>query len=455
MLIDDTNIMKVFKPKCDFVKFRGTDLYDKEQGSDLPIETSFYTDVKRGNFRLLTVKKFISSEKIIFPANSRVYYSKDFIEVGKEGSFKDLDPELDIKIICNNGFLEFVSDFKYSYKILTNIFQKYHTSKSTWHYKIVTLIKDGQRGNPKPVVTVPTNPEDWSEIIKVFTEFAVCLRLFVGDYYKIIIINSPYTAPHQKFFSTILSFIPTLVNLGYKYVGYPKIMGVLSKNINELSKKEIRPGIRDSLISYAKRNYKDLYLVNLYTGSCYLNPRNIDENSIESLRKLGNPKRLRTMIDWIIKAYDEKKHLIFYSDLDNSVAIAHEIGHYLEDKDGTLGIIQRNSKTGLLSDNFIKGVSFISGLMGGCSGKGMTTEIITSLIAMLSNTPLLFSEYMASYKGYQLLKELGCTQKELDIAKEYYKIAYKSYLAGVPNAGAAASFGRLGGTFLMKGGLVK
>jgi hypothetical protein len=62
---------------------------------------------------------------------------------------------------------------------------------------------------------------------------------------------------------------------------------------------------------------------------------------------------------------------------------------------------------------------------------------------------------MASYKGYQLLKELGCTQKELDIAKEYYKIAYKSYLAGVPNAGAAASFGRLGGTFLMKGGLVK
>lgn len=436
--------MKVFKPKYDFVKFRGTDLYDKEQYSDLSIETSFYTGVKRGNFNLLTVKKFISSEKIIFPANSRIYYSKDFIEAGKERSFKNLDPDLDIKIICNNGFLEFDSNFKYSYKVLTNIFPKYHTPESTWHYKFITLIEEnGKRENPKPIVTVPTNSEDWSEIIKALTEFAVCLRLFIGDYYKIFIINSPYTAPYQKSFSTNLSFIPTIINLGYKYVGYPKIMGAISKNINELSKKEIRPGIRDKLVSYAKRNYKDLYLVNLYTGSCYLNPRNIDEDSIESLRKLGNPKRLRTMIDWIIKAYDEKKHLIFYSDLDNSVAIAHEIGHYLEDKDGTLGVIQRNNKTGFLSDNFIKGASFIAGLIGGYSGKGMTTEIITSLIAMLSGTPLLFSEYMASYKGYQLLKELGCTQEELNLAKEYYKAAFKSYLASIPNRGVSVSLGRL------------
>ena len=285
-------MMKIFKPKYDFVKFRGTDLYSKKRNSDLPIDTSFYTGVKRGNFRLLTVEKFISSEKIIFPANSKVYYSKDFIEVGKEGSFKDLDPELDIKVICNNGFLEFDSNFKYSYEIFTNIFPKYHTSKSTWHYKMI-IIENG-KGNIKPIVTVPTNPEDWSEIIKAFTEFAVCLRLFVGDYYKIIIINSPYTV-NQKSFSvnnSLLSFIPTILNLGYLYVGYPKIMGVISKNINKLSKKEIRPGLRDNLISYAKRNYKDLYLVNLNTGSCYLNPSYIDKNSIKSLRKLGNPKRL-------------------------------------------------------------------------------------------------------------------------------------------------------------------
>ena len=156
------------------------------------------------------------------------------------------------------------------------------------------------------------------------------------------------------------------------------------------------------------------------------------------------------MVDWILKAYDDKKHLIFYSDLDNPVAIAHEIGHYLEDKDGTLGVIQRNSRYTVAYSKFTNAASFIAGLIGGYSGKGMTTEVVTSLIAMLSNTPMLFSEYMASYKGYQLLKELGCTQKELNLAKEYYKAAFKSYLAFIPYSGAHVSLGRLAGQGLFK-----
>lgn len=417
-----------------FMKYCGRDLYENESYSSVPNNVKL-SSLRHGKFKPSALPK---SVKILFPANNREYISNGLIEVYDGTS--SIENYLDVFVTIDNGLMIF-QDADY-YVPLVGILPKYHTSSSTWHYRFV---KKNMISPAKPVITVPTNERDWVELYKVFTEFLVFLKLFIGAEFKMYLTTKPISK--QKNYSDIndsnspASFIPTIINLGYSMIGYPMIMGKLSKKLNEVSKRDnSNYKLQKKIIDYCKKTYqKNILFVNLGKGSCFLNPQNI--KNISTLKKIADSKRLRTMLDWVLYGYEQKKMVIFYSDLDSPTALAHEVGHALIELDGTIGKIQRHDQKGIFSNSFAGFFAFVAGIFGPIG------EIAGVAGAMLLKSPQLYIEYLASYKGYEILKTIGLTEDELKRAKNYYKLAFKTYLATTSavatiGAGTGRGYGR-------------
>lgn len=417
-----------------FLNYRGTELYDQQKEKSVNDINS--PKIKRGKYNKAELERYIKNSTITFKVNDRTYKASDFLGVysGKE----KLDKEYDIMVNMSDGFI--VPDDGNIYIAMLGILPKYHKKDSTWEYKFLK----SKNASPKPILTCPTKKEDYEDIVKIFCELAVFLKLFTGCFYKFYFTD---TKNRQKLFSEsnsnkhLLTYIPTVLNMGYLVIGYPLIMGRLSRKLNELGKRKYGKDKFDKLLNYCKKIANgNVYFVDLGPMSCYLNPKMIKKNSIEELKKEADSSRLRTMADWILKAYEDNKHLIFYSDLDSPVALAHEFGHYLEDIDGTLGKIQRNNKSGIFSSGFIGFLSFILGLFGSVG------EIIGTVSAMVMKSPLLLTEWMASYKGLKLMEESKIfTKEEMDHTKQYFKTAWKTYLNSSYTTATMSSLGRMVG----------
>ena len=395
--IKEVNSLKDFDQKDihRFLTYGGKELYDDFSMSSLARGLRL-NDIKRGKYKATDVSKYLNGKgvSVIFPANNREYSSKDFVFVG--GTSDKFDKDFDLVVKVKDGILEFPEVNVYA--PLCGILPKYHKEDSTWQYRFIQV----GYNPPRPVISVPTNSKDWEEILKAFTEFAIFLKLFTGCWFKIFIVPSKVESPYQKQFSdqSLISFIPSIINAGYNFIGYPLIMGKLSEAMIKSNRGDVKPGLRDKILRYGEKKYKDIYFVNLGTGSCFINPQYISD--IRPLYEVADPKRLRTMWDWVVKGYEDHKYVIFYSDLDLGVAIAHEIGHYLEDKDGTLAKIQKGNKSGVLSNGFISFFGFMTGAITSVT-KGVGSaiagwaEALATATGLLMKSPLLFSEYMASY----------------------------------------------------------
>lgn len=415
-----------------FINCRGTELYDEcKEKSVNDINSS---NIKKGKFNKAELEKYIKNSTITFRLNDRTYKASDFLGIydGKE----KLDKEYDVLVNISDGFI--VPENGDLYIAMLGILPKYHTKNSTWEYKFVK----SRGSSPKPILTIPTKKEEIEDIVKVFCELAVFLKIFSGCYYKFYFTN---TNNKQRLFSesfsigkTLISYIPTLINTSYFIFGHDLVVDRLSKKINELSKREFSKDKFNRFLDYCKKISKgNIYFVNLGPVSCYLDTKLLSKENIKELEKEGDPKRLRTMVDWVIKAYNENKHIIFYSDIDSPVVFAHEFGHYLEAIDGTLGKIQAKSNKGIFSSGFAGFMAFLLGLTGSIG------EIIGTLSAMLLRSPLLLSEYMASYKGLEVMKESKIfTEEELEHTKKYFKAAWNSYLSGAYNVATISSGGR-------------
>lgn len=417
-----------------FMNYCGTELYDKSKERSVNDINS--SKIKRGKYNKTELEKYIKSETINFRANNRVYKASDFLSTwtGKE----KLDKEYDILVDMSNGFI--IPDNGDIYISMLGILPKYHNKNSTWEYVFI----NPRNSYPKPILTIPNTKEELKNIVKIFCELAVFLKVFTGCYYKFYFTDKNNK---QKIFSdakipSLQSFIPTFLNTGYILVGYPLIMGRLSKKITEISKREYSKSKFDRFLDYCKKITKgNVYFVDLGPMSCYINPQMIEKNKLDKLKKEADSTRLRTMLDWILKAYEDKKHVIFYSDLDNPIALAHEVGHYLEDADGTLGKIQRGSTNrDIFSNGFVGFLSFTLGLFGSIG------EIIGILSGLLLKSPLLFTELMASYKGLELIKDSKIfTEDEIQSAKKFFKLAWKTHFHSNYKYVAASSVGRLVG----------
>ena len=434
-----------------FLTLGGRELYTSEQYTTLPRGKKL-CDTKRGTYKPEVVKKLLGKGlSITMPVNGFDYSSKDY--VFQRGKSDVLYAELDFTGIIHGGYIEVYpcKDEEAVILLLGNILPKYRKENSSWNYRFIT----DRTGLPWVIITCPTKNEEWEDILKAFTELCVLCRILLGSWYKLYLFETkdPDITAREKYFSvgdlgtTLASFIPTILGVGYRLL-HPVFLSGIRKKLHG----KINPGereLRTRILQYITKAYgKDVYFVNLGDGSCFINPKYISKEGIEKLRPYGDANRGRTMIDWLLKGYDDGKCVVFYNDADSSFAIAHEVGHYEIDKEGGYQRALQNAKTKwLCNENFIRWFGYLSGYLTGMLTTGipaMISELTAQLVSLLQNSPTLFSEYQASYRGYQLLKDkVGCTDEELKTCADYFRAAWCSYMAHAGKDMSRASIGRL------------
>lgn len=408
-----------------FYLYAGKDLYDKYETRST---SNRLNTIKRGSFKVSDLPK--EEVEINFPANNKIYKSGSLISVWDHKT--GLDRMLDIPLYINDGIITFPEGS--IYRPLASILPKYYKKDCGWEYVFVRI------GDypPKPIITVPLKKEGWVSLYKAFLEFLVFLRLFYGSEFKIFLDTEKKPAAYQKQFASVAAtLVPSVLNLGISKLS--NVLGdKLSVKISSLYQGKYNETTYRKITDYAKKNYHDLIIVNLGTGSFYTNPKRWTPEQLKQIKKYGDSDRKRTILDWVLWAYENNKHIICYSELDSPIALAHEIGHYLiEIEGGTNTWLQINRRKKIFNPDFVSFVAFCCGLAGN------TGELIGIVSNFLLQSPTLYIEFLASYKGYNILKECGISENELKSSKEIYRSAWGTYLSGVLNKSKWATYGKV------------
>ena len=422
-----------------FYTYAGKDLYDKYEVQSTPNRIN---SVKRGTFKVSDLPKEV---EINFPANNRNYKSGSLISVWDHKT--GLDRMLDIPLYINDGIITFPEGS--IYRPLASILPKYHEKNCGWEYIFVRI------GNypPKPIITVPLKKEGWVSLYKAFLEFLIFLRLFYGSEFRIFLDPEKKPAMYQKEFASVAAtLVPSVLNLGMSKIA-DKTGERLSIKLSSLYQGNFNESVYKKITDYVKKKYQDLIIVNLGTESFYTNPGRWEEEQLRQIKKYGDPDRKRTILDWILWARENNKHIICYSELDNPIALAHEIGHYRIEKEGGSRLwLQANMKKKVFNSDFIHFVAFCCGLAGN------TGELVGIIANLFLRSPLLYIEFLASYKGYQVLKDCGVSENDLKNAKDMFKAAWGTYIAGTLKGSKWATYGKLTrggfklGKHILKGG---
>ena len=434
-----------------FFKYHGRDLYDKEIINTIPKGESI-KKVKKGVYNPAEFKAAIGTADILHPASKKIYPSKSFIFT--DSKKKEFDKSFDIvlKVSKKSGLIVAPKDFEY-YVFLLYTLSKYNDGNFDYIFVI-----DRYNDEVYPVISIPRSKEGVENLVKALTEFCVSLKLFIGPYYQVHLVEDDKV--ETKYFSRYSSFIPTVVSLAYKKYVYPylykKIMASWDKSLNY----NYSPNLLENLKKHITDNYKDKLIVGDYASCSYYMNFTKGEDAKE-LRKLFtnpvflakndiDPNRKRCDLDWwayCAGGYDNDgipRDLIIMSDLDPVPAIFHETGHFFVNNTNKLGSMQRASHGMVFSDGFVKLSSFLLGLTGGILGSG-TPEVISWITSVLLKYPTLQSEFMASYYGLQLMKKMGASEKDVENAKHDLKLAFSTYVLGVFKGADKAAYGRLVG----------
>lgn len=417
-----------------FITYCGREMYTDPKFSSVKDNEDIKNYCSKSNkFKESVLKRKVD---IILPMNHKKYDST--------GMFRMYDKNekywegLDIMALVTDGLIVFSE--APIYLPLAATLTKYWTPSCGWNYRYFRL---SPQKPPYPVITIPEKDKDWDTLLKALTEFLVIYRLSYGVEPRIHFYKKPAEKVEEKKYSELASFIPTAAILGSSLIIAPLVKKQLHLKLQDTNK-NYNSGFVQKFKRYITKTYPDIEIVNLGLGSCYINPRNIQPEVIEEVKKApglrgGDPKRLRTMLDYIVWGYENGKHLIFCYDLDNPLALCHEVGHYLIEKEqGTAGWLQNNSKRGLTNPGFIKFIGFVLGLTGSIG------EIAGVVSTLLLKSPQLYTEFLASYKGLEVLKAAGGTEKEIEEAKKMFKLAWGTYLCGTVSLTRASSFSKLG-----------
>ena len=430
-----------------FFKYRGRELYGVDLVKSTQPEGTKFTGINKGKLNLPELKSAIRNTEIEHPASHKKYKASDFIYTGKT---KNFEKDFDLVFKIDKTGIIVSPEFDH-YVFLMATLNKYRKSDS-FDYKFVFRSSD----KPSPIITIPKTKEGYTELVSALTEFCVSLYLFLGTKYYIYFIEE--NDPNTKYFSSVLSFIPTATSLAYSLIVKPILAKRIISSWDTALKFRYNPNLVGKLKNIIKEKYKDKLVVgDCCSCSCFMEIT----KARESKKMLSDPlflaknnivpERRRCELDWMaycaqgIDNDGKSRDLIMITDLDPVPAIFHEFGHFLESNQNYLGSIQRASHGLIFTDGFCSFCSFLLGFGGVVSGNGAKGEIFGWITSILLKFPTLQSEFMASYYGLQMMKKLGATEKELENAKESLKMAYSSYLVNVLGSASSSGFGRVFG----------
>lgn len=175
----------------------------------------------------------------------------------------------------------------------------------------------------------------------------------------------------------------------------------------------------------------DYITCDIGSSSFYFNPlRYSEKDRLETLsaaEKSGiNPDKLDNLNSYMIHAIKYRKILICISELDMTSALAHEIGHLFEDYNGGLTEkVQSSRSLHKLSraKKLQRATSFIMSLFG--------QDFLSVMLPYIMGSPMLYTEFMASKIGLDLLRKVGCNDKQIEMAKRDLRAAWTTYFSGV------------------------
>lgn len=380
---------------------------------------------RRRKINLDNFKRLVQKEILESPINKREIKSKDSIIF----SGKESDREVNCFLSKSLSGLLFRESYDEVNSIILSVLSKYKSTNrdSTWNYFSKKI-----EGVLNIFVSLPSNQNELSEIIKTLTEISESTRVFLGVSCKINIVlpSSGKVSFKQKEYSST-----ALLGL---FLGRIALGTITSNMIESMTKRNTySKDVERRLLNWAKKK-KDLMIINLGDSSYYINREVLMESKqlYSNIMENSNSKDPRNADDYLKLALEQGKDLVVYSDTNSTVVLAHEIGHYIVSRKKFLkrlqnGILLRNlSKSDIL-------ITFIAVLLG------LSGHFVASMLsALVLKSPLLISEFAASYYGIKLLKEVGCSKEDINKAKDDFRRAYITYLnnaLGISLVGATAS----------------
>ncbi len=374
----------------------------------------------------------------------RSYSCPDLLKVGKTERELE-DKELDIAIVLEGDRLTIsTSQSKLMKKVLDRL------GLDTFNNIVVSTKKLTTLKNPDSSFSIIypeiSDTKAWEELVTGLSN--LCLMSSITNSSNLIfyiVLEGISNDKRRKLFSFIVSKIITAFNVIYNFLIFRPFANYLSKKLveNRLSPKNEKM-IISKLVNYMN-SLKDLYSVNIGDSTYFfciktLKRLKISKEYIDNLIKEGADKnRLRTVNDWIVKAYSEDKDLIVYSDLDSYVSIAHELGHYELSKEGVLGTIQNNCK--YQRAPIVTAINFFIGYLAGVN-KSINTIAIGTIINFVLNTPQLAIEFLASYRGIKLLERLHVDKEVIKESRTWLGYAFLTYLnSAIARSGSSLTIG--------------
>ena len=184
--------------------------------------------------------------------------------------------------------------------------------------------------------------------------------------------------------------------------------------------------LMDSLISLIPRE-ESVLIGKIGDSSFYFNPNKATSHEkkliIDAFEKMKiDPDKLDTIESYMMNSLINNKKLIIASPSDGVVALAHEIGHLIEDLKGWTKVLQSRPITSMSSNGMAPSlISVILSILG--------KDAYSVIVPLLIQSPTLITEFMASKIGLDLLKKAGASDSQMEKCRRSLRYAWSTYLS--------------------------
>lgn len=380
----------------------------------IPSTVSSIKSVKAGKF---DNKLFFRDIKTESSLTKKEYHSKDYINQKLYLNREDIHrKDCLIRLLIEDNKRDFLvlnigsADIT---QILLNCLTKYYNLSKSFDY-----FSGKAKDQHVVLIGCPTSRKGYDDVLGALTEFFSDVRFFLGIIVKGSLLDCRKGDKEEKKEKSFSGTTSMVIGGSFLLLSNP-IRNKLLKILGNSNFKN--PSLADKLLKLIQSDPNLIYS-NLGSGSFFLDLDKVPQRIKDTLKNKDSISDPRTREDYVTKAIIEKKDLINYSDIDSITALAHEYGHYCVKRNPILNKLQGNQL--LMTLGKMTGFQVLIATILGFSGK--TTW--ATIMPILMSSPVLISEFAASYYGLKTLKGLGATEDDIKAMKRDMSAAFGTYL---------------------------